>query len=81
VIGRLSSEAQAMALAKVGSGDVARVCGELLICVEKSVIRHARAQTILTRRANTKLKTIELRCRLHHQAAATTSTQMDQTLS
>jgi transposase InsO family protein len=29
-----------------------------------------RAQTILTRRANTKLKTIELRRRLHHQAVA-----------
>ncbi len=40
-----------------------------------------RAQTILTRRENTKLQTIELRRRLHHQAAATTSTQMDQILS
>jgi putative transposase len=40
-----------------------------------------RAQTILTRRENTKLKTIELRRRLHHTTAATTSTQMDQTLS
>jgi putative transposase len=29
-----------------------------------------RAQTILTRRANTKLKTIELRRRLHHRAVA-----------
>jgi len=40
-----------------------------------------RAQTILTRRETTKLKTIELRRRLHHQAAATTSTQMDQIFS
>jgi putative transposase len=40
-----------------------------------------RAQTILTRRENTKLKTIELRRRLHHQSAATTSTQMNQILS
>ena len=40
-----------------------------------------RAQTILTRRENIKLKTIELRRRLHHQSAATTSTQMDQILS
>jgi putative transposase len=40
-----------------------------------------RGQTILTRRENIKLKTIELRRRLHHQSAATTSTQMDQILS
>jgi transposase InsO family protein len=40
-----------------------------------------RGQTILTRRENTKLKTIELRRRLHHAFAATTSTQMDQILS
>jgi putative transposase len=40
-----------------------------------------RGQTILTRREKTKLKTIELRRRLHHQIAATTSTQMDQILS
>jgi hypothetical protein len=40
-----------------------------------------RAQTILTRRENTKLKTIELRRRLHQATAAKTSTQMDQTLS
>jgi putative transposase len=40
-----------------------------------------RGQTILTRREKTKLKTIELRRRLHHQTAATTSTQMDQILS
>ena len=40
-----------------------------------------RAHTILTRRENIKLKTIELRRRLHHQSAATTSTQMDQILS
>jgi putative transposase len=40
-----------------------------------------RAQTILTRRENIKLKTIELRRRLHHQSAATTSTQMNQILS
>jgi putative transposase len=40
-----------------------------------------RGQTILTRRENIKLKTIELRRRLHHQTAALTSTQMDQILS
>jgi putative transposase len=40
-----------------------------------------RAQTILTRRENIKLKTIALRRRLHHQSAATTSTQMNQILS
>ena len=40
-----------------------------------------RGQTILTRRENIKLKTIELRRRLHHQTAASTSTQMDQILS
>jgi putative transposase len=40
-----------------------------------------RAQAILTRRENSKLKTIELPRRLHHQSAATTSTQMDQILS
>ena len=40
-----------------------------------------RGQTILTRRENTKLKTIELRRRLHHAPAANTSTQMDQILS
>jgi putative transposase len=40
-----------------------------------------RGQTILTQRENTKLKTIELRRRLHHAFAATTSTQMDQILS
>ena len=40
-----------------------------------------RAQAILTRRENIKLKTIELRRRLHHQSAATTSTQMGRTLS
>jgi hypothetical protein len=39
-----------------------------------------RAQTILTRRENIKLKTIELRRRLH-QSAATISTQMNQILS
>src|SRR5208337_2971326 len=38
------------------------------------------SKTILTRRENTKLKTIELRRRRHHAFAATTSTQMDQTL-
>ena len=38
-------------------------------------------QTILTRRENIKLKTIELRRRLHHASAAATSTQMDQILS
>jgi len=40
-----------------------------------------RVQTVLTRRKNIKLKTIELRRRLHHQTAASTSTQMDQILS
>ncbi len=40
-----------------------------------------RGQTILTQRENIKLKTIELRCRLHHAPAATASTQMDQILS
>jgi putative transposase len=40
-----------------------------------------RAQAILTRRENIKLKTIELRRRLHHQSAGATSTQMGQTLS
>jgi putative transposase len=39
-----------------------------------------RAQAILTRRENIKLKTIELRRRLH-QSSATTSTQMNQILS
>jgi putative transposase len=37
-----------------------------------------RSQTILPRRENIKLTTIELRRRLHHQSAASTSTQMDQ---
>ena len=40
-----------------------------------------RGQTILTRRDNIKLKTIELRRRLHRSPAVTTSTQMDQILS
>ena len=40
-----------------------------------------RGQTILSRRENIKLKTIELRRRLHHSIAAKTSTQMDQILS
>ena len=40
-----------------------------------------RGQTILTRRENIKLKTIELRRRLHHASAASSSTQMDQILS
>jgi transposase InsO family protein len=40
-----------------------------------------RGQTILTRRENIKLKTIELRRRLHHHTAASTSTQMGQILS
>ena len=44
-------------------------------------IYFGRGRTILTRRENIKLKTIELRRRLHHQSAATTSTQMGQTLS
>jgi len=38
-------------------------------------------QTVLTRRENIKLKTFELRRRLHHQTAASTSTQMGQFLS
>jgi hypothetical protein len=37
-----------------------------------------RGQTILTRRQNIKLKTIELRRRLHHASAASTSTLMGQ---
>ena len=40
-----------------------------------------RGQTILSRRENVKLKTIELRRRLHQQNAAETSTQMGQILS
>jgi transposase InsO family protein len=40
-----------------------------------------RGQTILTRRQNIKLKTFELRRRLHHASAASTSTLMGQTLS
>jgi len=40
-----------------------------------------RGQTILKRRENIKLKTIELRHRLHHASAASSSTQMDQILS
>jgi len=40
-----------------------------------------RGQSILTRRENIKLKTIERRRRLHHATAAATSTQVDQTLS
>jgi putative transposase len=40
-----------------------------------------RGQTILTRRENIKLTTIELRRRLNHQSAASTSTQMNQILS
>jgi len=40
-----------------------------------------RGQTILTQRYNIKLKTIELRRRLHHASAASISTQMDQFLS
>jgi putative transposase len=40
-----------------------------------------RGQTILTRRETIKLKTIELRRRLHRSPAVTTSTQMDQILS
>jgi putative transposase len=40
-----------------------------------------RGQTILRWRKNIKLKTIELRRRLHHQSAATASTQMGQILS
>ena len=34
-----------------------------------------RAKTVLTRRENIKLKTIELRRRLHHQTAASTSSR------
>jgi hypothetical protein len=40
-----------------------------------------RAQAILTRRENIKLKTIELRRRLRHHSAATTPTHMGQILS
>lgn len=40
-----------------------------------------RAQAILTRREDIKLKTIELRRRLHLQSVATTSTQMGHILS
>lgn len=40
-----------------------------------------RGQSILRRREITKLKTIELRRRLHHAPAARTSTQMSQILS
>ena len=40
-----------------------------------------RAQTVLSWRQNIKLKTIELRRRLHHPFAAKTSTQMNQILS
>jgi putative transposase len=40
-----------------------------------------RAQTVLSWRENIKLKTIELRRRLHHPFAAKTSTQMNQILS
>jgi len=40
-----------------------------------------RGQTILTRKDNIKLKTIELRRRLHRSPAVATSTQMDQILS
>jgi len=40
-----------------------------------------RGQTILSRREKVKLKTIELRRRLHHASAAQTSTLMDRTLS
>jgi hypothetical protein len=57
--------------------------------VVKSVqdwVRHYSAwsvetKTILTRRENTKLRTIQLRRQLHLQAEATTSTQIDQILS
>ena len=40
-----------------------------------------RGPTILSRRENVKLKTIEDRRRLHHSTAAKGSTQMDQILS
>jgi hypothetical protein len=40
-----------------------------------------RAQTVLSWRENIKLKTIELRRRLHHPFAAKPSTQMNQILS
>ena len=40
-----------------------------------------RGPTILSRRENVKLKTIEGRRRLHHSIAAKASTQMDQILS
>jgi putative transposase len=41
----------------------------------------ARGQAILTRRENIRLKTIDLRRRLHRATAVTTLTQMDQILS
>ena len=44
--------------------------------LRRSHVYFGRGQTILTRRENIKLKSIELRRRLHHQSAATTSTQM-----
>ena len=43
--------------------------------------RHLARQTVLSWRENIKLKTIELRRRLHHPFAAKTSTQMNQILS
>jgi transposase InsO family protein len=44
-------------------------------------IYFGRGHAILSRRENTKLKTIELRRRLHQQSAASTSTPMGQILS
>ena len=54
---------------------------ESLNNVTPADVYFGRGQTILARRENIKLKTIELRRRLHHQTAASTSTQMDQILS
>ena len=58
-----------------------RRCHESLDNLTPADVYFGRPHTILTRRENIKLKTIELRRRLHHQSAATTSTQMGQTLS
>ena len=58
-----------------------RRCHESLSNLTPADVYFGRGQTILTRREKTKLKTTELRRRLHHQTAATTSTQMDRILS
>ena len=65
------------------SSSITTICAyrESLDNLTLADVYFGRAQTILTRRESTKLKTIKLRRRLHHLSAATTSTQMDQTLS